>query len=83
MDDLNAQPVPTFQRIVEQISQNVADSIHNAHQYLKYNDFLKDECCIIQINNTDELCFARVLVVARAYIHRKDRNAEHKWESKE
>uniref|UniRef100_A0A915HPL0 Uncharacterized protein n=1 Tax=Romanomermis culicivorax TaxID=13658 RepID=A0A915HPL0_ROMCU len=53
--------------------------IHNAHQYLKHNDFLRDKCCIIEINNTDDLYFARALVVARAYIHKKDRNAMYKW----
>uniref|UniRef100_A0A915IP53 Uncharacterized protein n=1 Tax=Romanomermis culicivorax TaxID=13658 RepID=A0A915IP53_ROMCU len=44
------------------------ESIPNAHQYLKHNDFLKDKCCIIQINNTNDLCFSLALVVARAYI---------------
>uniref|UniRef100_A0A915IY14 Uncharacterized protein n=1 Tax=Romanomermis culicivorax TaxID=13658 RepID=A0A915IY14_ROMCU len=56
-------------------------SIHNAHQYLKHKDFLKDKHCIIQINNTDDLCFAPALVVARAYIHKKDQNAVYKWET--
>uniref|UniRef100_A0A915KCM2 Uncharacterized protein n=1 Tax=Romanomermis culicivorax TaxID=13658 RepID=A0A915KCM2_ROMCU len=49
----------------------IGHRIHNAHQYLKHNDFLKDKCCIIQINNTDDLRSARALVVARAYIHKK------------
>uniref|UniRef100_A0A915IYS7 Uncharacterized protein n=1 Tax=Romanomermis culicivorax TaxID=13658 RepID=A0A915IYS7_ROMCU len=34
--------------------------IHNAHQYLKHKDFLKDKQCIIQIHNDDNLghlCF--------------------------
>uniref|UniRef100_A0A915JRI7 Uncharacterized protein n=1 Tax=Romanomermis culicivorax TaxID=13658 RepID=A0A915JRI7_ROMCU len=52
--------------------------IHNAHQYLRHNDFLKDRHCIIQINNTDDLRFARALVVARAYVHKKDRNDVYK-----
>uniref|UniRef100_A0A915IKM2 Uncharacterized protein n=1 Tax=Romanomermis culicivorax TaxID=13658 RepID=A0A915IKM2_ROMCU len=55
--------------------------IHNAHQYLKHNNFLKDKCCIIQILNDDDLCYARALIVARAYIHKKDPNAVYKWES--
>uniref|UniRef100_A0A915KXY1 Uncharacterized protein n=1 Tax=Romanomermis culicivorax TaxID=13658 RepID=A0A915KXY1_ROMCU len=46
-------------------------SIHNAHQYLKHNNFLKDKHCIIQINNIDHLCFARALAIARAYVHKK------------
>uniref|UniRef100_A0A915HWJ0 Uncharacterized protein n=1 Tax=Romanomermis culicivorax TaxID=13658 RepID=A0A915HWJ0_ROMCU len=54
--------------------------IHNAHQYLKHNDFLKDKCCITQINNTDDLCFARALAFARAHIHKKDPNTVYKWE---
>uniref|UniRef100_A0A915HZD1 Uncharacterized protein n=1 Tax=Romanomermis culicivorax TaxID=13658 RepID=A0A915HZD1_ROMCU len=35
----------------------------NAHQYLKHHDFMEDKCCFIRINNTDDLCFARVLRV--------------------
>uniref|UniRef100_A0A915IVT7 Uncharacterized protein n=1 Tax=Romanomermis culicivorax TaxID=13658 RepID=A0A915IVT7_ROMCU len=38
--------------------------IHNAHQHLKHNHFLKDNCCIIQINNNDNLCFARAFTIA-------------------
>uniref|UniRef100_A0A915K5S9 Uncharacterized protein n=1 Tax=Romanomermis culicivorax TaxID=13658 RepID=A0A915K5S9_ROMCU len=40
-----------------------------------HNDFLKDIRCIVQISNTDDLCFARALVVARAYVNKKDQNA--------
>uniref|UniRef100_A0A915JL20 Uncharacterized protein n=1 Tax=Romanomermis culicivorax TaxID=13658 RepID=A0A915JL20_ROMCU len=29
--------------------------IHNAHQYLNHNNFLKDNYCIIQINNIDNI----------------------------
>uniref|UniRef100_A0A915JZM8 Uncharacterized protein n=1 Tax=Romanomermis culicivorax TaxID=13658 RepID=A0A915JZM8_ROMCU len=35
--------------------------IHNAHQYLKPNDFLKDKHCFLQINNDDNLHFAGTL----------------------
>uniref|UniRef100_A0A915JU32 Uncharacterized protein n=1 Tax=Romanomermis culicivorax TaxID=13658 RepID=A0A915JU32_ROMCU len=55
--------------------------IHNAHPYLKHNDFLKDKRCIIQIHDDDNLCFARALLVARAYIHKKDPNTVYKWEN--
>uniref|UniRef100_A0A915K1U8 Uncharacterized protein n=1 Tax=Romanomermis culicivorax TaxID=13658 RepID=A0A915K1U8_ROMCU len=55
--------------------------IHNAHQYLKHKDFLKDKPRIILIRNEDNLCFARALVVARVYIHKKDMNAMYKWQS--
>uniref|UniRef100_A0A915J8K0 Uncharacterized protein n=1 Tax=Romanomermis culicivorax TaxID=13658 RepID=A0A915J8K0_ROMCU len=58
----------------------VQQGIDNAHQYLKPNNFLKDKHCLIQFHNDDNLCFARPLVVARAYIHKKDLNTVHKWE---
>uniref|UniRef100_A0A915HQ66 Uncharacterized protein n=1 Tax=Romanomermis culicivorax TaxID=13658 RepID=A0A915HQ66_ROMCU len=54
--------------------KHASTGIHNAHQYLKYNDFLKDKHCIIQIHNDDKLCFARALIVSRAYVHKKDPN---------
>uniref|UniRef100_A0A915JWQ3 Uncharacterized protein n=1 Tax=Romanomermis culicivorax TaxID=13658 RepID=A0A915JWQ3_ROMCU len=54
--------------------------INNAYQYLKHNNFLKDKWCIIQIHNDDNLCFARTLLVARVYIHKKDPNTVYKWE---
>uniref|UniRef100_A0A915L9L8 Bardet-Biedl syndrome 1 N-terminal domain-containing protein n=1 Tax=Romanomermis culicivorax TaxID=13658 RepID=A0A915L9L8_ROMCU len=54
--------------------------IHNAHQYLNHNNFLKDKHCIIQIRNDDNLCFDRALIVARAYIHKKDLHTVYKWE---
>uniref|UniRef100_A0A915IAW3 Uncharacterized protein n=1 Tax=Romanomermis culicivorax TaxID=13658 RepID=A0A915IAW3_ROMCU len=55
--------------------------LHNAHQYMMHNDFLEKKQCIIQINNTDDLCFARALAVARAYVHKDDSNPLHKWEN--
>uniref|UniRef100_A0A915K7P4 Uncharacterized protein n=1 Tax=Romanomermis culicivorax TaxID=13658 RepID=A0A915K7P4_ROMCU len=41
-----------------------------------HKDFLKGKHCIIQIHNEDNLCFARALVVARAYVHKKDLNTD-------
>uniref|UniRef100_A0A915IBM1 Uncharacterized protein n=1 Tax=Romanomermis culicivorax TaxID=13658 RepID=A0A915IBM1_ROMCU len=64
IDDWN--PICRWREVVGTVSKEAESSsqlhsIHNAHQYLKHNDFLKDKLCIIQIHNGDNLCFARAL----------------------
>ena len=77
-EEINLQDGPGQLNITTVIPP-VGSGKHNKHRFIKHEQFLEKKRCIIQIRNDDNLCMARAIIVAIAYIHKHD--PKYQWES--